>query len=243
MIKELNHKDRSIILNMKNTPNALKIKGYFLAYGCGRSFIRFFADEPGDIVIAVKDNTAYLYLADNDKAAYAAEFLCLITTCVVSDKIIPPLCDVLDEIGSIYQLPIKALENKRLANISDSIECGRIILEKVFPLVVNSTTYPIWFTDISHRIRHKISRMYTYEGICTATVFSNIGGLVYIVQLATLEEHRGKGYAAQLLCHIATEEKARTLIVLSQNAQSDKFYEKNKFEYIGEWYCYDWLQN
>ena len=238
MIKELNFKDRNLILQMENTASALRIKGLFLSYGIGRKFVRFYADECGEVVVGLKDKTAFLYLSSLDKMEEATEFCKLLTDNVLTDIKLEPMQNHLLEIGMTYTK--SNFDKPKIFDVCNEIEAGRVVLSKIFPRDVNSTTYPIWLTDISHRIRHDVSKIYTYKSACTGTSYAVIDGIIYLVQLGTLETHRNQGLATQLLNYIAYDQRAKSIVLLSQDKQSDKYYEKNGFEKIGEWYYYEW---
>ena len=60
-----------------------------------------------------------------------------------------------------------------------------------------------------------------------------------IDQLAVLPGSRGNGYAVRLLSHAAAMLQLKNgFLFESRDAQSDHFYEKNKFRRVGEWYAY-----
>lgn len=92
----------------------------------------------------------------------------------------------------------------------------------------------IWLTDLSHRIRHGISRLFIYGGACTATVLYDKGD-VFITQVATKEAARGKGLATSLLREIAslTEYRDKRVLLVCRNTKLD-FYTKVGFKRVGD---------
>lgn len=238
MIRELNFKDRELILQMENTPSALKIKALFMSYGMGRNFVHFYADECGGIVVALKDRAAYLYLNSLKKADEAVGFCKMLTDNILTDIRLEQLNTCLLDEGITYQKD--KFDKPKILDVCNEIEPARAVLSKVFPNDVNSTTYPIWFTDVSHRVRHDVSKIYTYKSACTGTSYSVIDGILYLSQLATLETHRNQGMATDLLNYMVYDQHAKSIVLLSQDKQSDGYYEKIGFEKIGEWYYYEW---
>lgn len=61
----------------------------------------------------------------------------------------------------------------------------------------------LWLTDLSHRIRHHVTRAYMYQSSCAAVDFET-PSTAYISNAATPPSDRGKGHAAKLL-HALTE--------------------------------------
>jgi len=236
MIKQLNYNDRKLIDNLDNSPNGIKIKALFQAYGMGRNFVKFYADENGGIVIGTLDGVATLYLKTEENSASAEEFLCLIANVVLTqDRLITS--NYKEEQGNIYvcdNFPQVTLEG-----VSEHLQVGYNVLSQVFPNSINTTTYPSWYTDHSHRVRHSVSKIYTYKDCCSVTAYCNIDGNLLLTQIGTLQKSRGQGIATSLIHHSATNQKnINQIIVLSQNEDSDKFYEKIGFCLFGNWYQY-----
>lgn len=238
MIRLLNYNDKALI--QKNTSrgaSALRIKALLKAYGMGRRFISFYGNEDGSILICVQDNFAVAYLKNKTYTQEVSEFLSLTVNSVLSDY---PLNLYKYKIrrGNTYVL--KKWDNVLLENVSNEIQTGYNLLSKVFTKSINSVTYNRWYTDLSHRVRHNMSKIYTYNNACSATAYLFNKGTVMITQLATLEQERGKGLARQLLFHIASDKpNTKEILLLSQSETSDKFYEKIGFIPMAKWYCYE----
>lgn len=236
---ELSYNKRAILDNLPCTPVGLRIRGLFAAYGCGRSFVRFFSDEQGRVIAAVKDGSVYMHLP-HDMTAHesdaASKLVRLLAAHVLTEQPLDGLAFQLDEQGRNFRFTVTGA--KPDITVSTTIESGRPIVEQAFPEAVNSTSFPMWYTDLSHRVRHEVSMIYTYDSCCTATAYATVNGVCLIVQLATLPDERGKGRAMQLMQYIAVEKQASALVLSSQNAVSDQFYCKHGFEDIGPWYYY-----
>lgn len=238
MISLITDDNRAIIENIAEvTPNTIKIKALLKAYGTGYDFVRFYADQSGDIAIALQDNSSTLYLKNAEDAKIAAEFLAMIANNVQAREQLV-LDGFTEEIGNTYIC--KNFTDIRLDSISNRIGDGYDVLCKTFPIAINPTTYEKWYTDLSHRVRHDVSKIYTYDGVCSATAYCKVDDMVMISQLGTLESARGKGIATKLLHHIATDlHPIGAIGLLSQDEVSDKFYERIGFELMEKWYYYE----
>lgn len=236
MISEVDFKNRHLILNTPSTPNTITIKAYMNAYGFGRSFIRFFADEQGEVVICQKDYKSYVYIGNEEKIEEATSFLMATATKICTEIKLPQIEHWFTKMGSEYFLANPPCEE--LVDVDNTIASAHTIISEVFPDAVGPITYSAWYTDLSHRVRHDVSSMYTIPEKCTATVFANDDGIVLISQLATSALHRKQGLANKLLAHICSVQKATGLSLYSANKISDVFYEKNGYEKTGEWYSY-----
>lgn len=237
MIRQIGVDDKHLIEGMELTPNALKILAIYKGYGFGRSFVKFYADEKGDIVFALKSNKAYLYLRDHSRHEEAAIFCRLIATSLLTEFPMETLTKT--EGGILFENA--NVSPKMLDGVTSDSEATFAVLCNVFPKTVNSTSYPMWHTDTSHMVRHGVSALYTVAGICSATVSINAGGSALITHLGTVSAHKKQGYASRLLSHIVGDQVAKKLVLFSQDLESDGFYDKNGYTRIGEWFFYDFV--
>ena len=84
-----------------------------------------------------------------------------------------------------------------------------------------------------------MSEICSLRGIATITLHYSEGGVLYPSHLATLPEFRGQGYARALIAHLAAlHPQADRVTLLSQDADSDQFYEHLGFSQTGEYYYY-----
>ncbi|HBH94174.1 MAG TPA: hypothetical protein DDX91_00355 [Ruminococcaceae bacterium] len=104
------------------------------------------------------------------------------------------------------------------------------ILKDGFP----DLSYEQWYTDISHKIRHGVSRVYVYGG-ATATVMSDMNGSVFIALLASKKEARGTGTAKKLLraLGVGFEKQGKESSVLCRE-ELIPFYRKAGFYECGK---------
>ena len=81
-------------------------------------------------------------------------------------------------------------------------------LMKMYEIVKASfgeTELDLWYADMSHRIRHEVSRSYIYKNAACACVDFIYEGAAYISQVAVLHDQRGNGYGRELLDMISCE--------------------------------------
>ncbi len=84
-----------------------------------------------------------------------------------------------------------------------------------------------WYLDMSHRIRHGVSRIYGLCGSALAVQY-NLNGEALISQVVTLPEKRGHGNASRLISAVCGELSKSKVFVLCENELVD-FYKKNGF--------------
>lgn len=104
------------------------------------------------------------------------------------------------------------------------------ILQEGFP---NLADYPMWLTDISHRVRHGVSQVLTYKNSTTLTLIFDRNDKVLVGQVATKAECRGSGYARDFLWWLAGWLNSRGKeAVLSALDIRISFYKEIGFEEI-----------
>ena len=80
-------------------------------------------------------------------------------------------------------------------------------LDEVFPVIKDGfpdVEYDGWYTDMSHRIRHGIAKVYLYNG-ATVTAAADMNGAVYLTLLASAKAARGTGAAKNMLRSLGTQ--------------------------------------
>lgn len=227
---------------------ALRIRALWRAYadylgtgGPGTEFPEFYANETGEIALCKEGNFAVLFCADTAHAGEAEGFLPLIADEVLADLPLS-LPGYKASSGGIY-----AMEQPRgelLRGVTEEIGAAYEILRSVFPDGINEQNRMQWHADLSHRIRHGMSRVFTLDGSCTGTLYFTEEGQLALSQLATLPSARGQGLARRMIGHIAAAVRAdgqafERMILMSQNAASDGFYEHIGFRRIGSYTIYE----
>ena len=74
-------------------------------------------------------------------------------------------------------------------------------LDQVFPIIKDGfpeVEHDGWYTDMSHKIRHGIAKVYLYNG-ATVTAAADMNGAVYLTLLASAKAARGTGAAKNML--------------------------------------------
>ena len=104
------------------------------------------------------------------------------------------------------------------------------ILKEGFP----DLDYESWYTDINHKIRHNVSKVYVYKG-ATATVMSDMNDSVFIALLASKKEARGTGAAKNLLRGLGAhfEKQGKEASILCRE-ELIPFYKKAGFYECGK---------
>ncbi len=210
MIKRANYPEE-----LKNLPEtgveAQKIRSLLLAYGTNYDFCRFFtaknlvlAQLNGDFIISNFGETDVEELSEFLNFNGFSEIFC-------SDK----LAQALEK-----RLEVKR-ESVNLMRFSGVPE--KKVLEKLTP----SDAYQIiktgfnfdfepWYLDMSHRVRHGISRIYGLDGAALVVQY-NLNGEAMISQVATLPEKRGNGCARRLISAVCAELNESKVFVLCEN--------------------------
>ncbi len=108
-------------------------------------------------------------------------------------------------------------------------------LDEVYSILKHgfNINYENWITDVSHRIRHGISKTVLYKNASTVTVLYDRDDIVFLTQVATLPECRGKGLATEMLREVSgrySKMGKRVLLVCRDKMQS--FYENVGYKRI-----------
>ena len=115
------------------------------------------------------------------------------------------------------------------------------ILSEGFP---NLLDYSVWLADTSHRIRHGISRVFTYKNSTTASIVYDIDDCVLVGQVATKISSRGSGYARAFLKWLATYlEKQNKTAFLNALDTRESFYREIGFKAYNSEYVLERIDN
>ena len=221
MIKRAKNPDE-----LKNLPEkgveAQKIRSLLLAYGIKYDFCRFFtaknlvlAQLNGDFVISDFGETDVGELAEFLNFSGFSEIFC-------SEKLGQGLGE---------QLCVKR-ENvnlMRFAGIPEKNEPENLTPSDAYQIIKTGFDFEFepWYLDMSHRVRHGVSRFYGLDGAALAVQY-NLNGEALISQVATLPDKRGKGYARRLVSAVCAELCESGIFVLCEDRLLG-FYEKIGF--------------
>ena len=236
MIQLLEHTSLESILHSKFRGwAAARIRASVQAYRESPALMRFYSNPSGGAQVALQDSFAVCCSAASADTEELAQFLPYIAASVLSDRPLPlerfPLTR-----GRVYS---SAVAPSLLPETTSDLQAGYEVLSQVFPAAINAESYSKWYADLSHRIRHGMSEICSLRGIATVTLHYREGGILYLSHLATLPEFRGKGHARSLIAHLAAlHPQADSVTLLSQDANSDRFYEHLGFSQTEEYYYY-----
>lgn len=92
-----------------------------------------------------------------------------------------------------------------------------------------------WYTDMSHRVRHEISKVYTYKcGVCASVDFKGSEN-AFISSIAVVPAMRGNGYGEKMLGYVARElKKSKLRGFLWADGNSEGYYNKLGFSVADE---------
>lgn len=256
MIYRLDYDREDYSNNIKpntNSPAYLRINGLYKAYGTKYKFIDFYTNSSNNLFVCVKENFADIYIGEDfDMEEYEElkDFLYLKCNEIQTEIPLNSInsIDVLTiATGNIYTSPICNRvsfidnSNKNLSISNEISDCYNVVKD-IFFNKIDEEHYQIWYTDLSHRVRHGMTITYTLTDgndlISTAMAYAYEEETVLISYLATKEKYRKQGYAKYLLNHIAKELNATKLVLQSQDKLSDNFYEKLGLIKYGEYYNY-----
>lgn len=112
----------------------------------------------------------------------------------------------------------------------NSCEISEISLSQAYEILKTSFdfNYEQWYLDMSHRIRHGISRLYGFNGSVLA-VQHDLCGEALLSQIATLPEQRGKGNASWLISAVCQKLSDSAVFLLCEDKNAG-FYERLGFK-------------
>ena len=87
--------------------------------------------------------------------------------------------------------------------------------------------FETWYPDMSHFVRHGVSKLYGLDGSALAVQF-DINGEALLSQISTLPEKRGQGCASSLISAVCAAMPYSEIYVLCEDKLKG-FYEKNGF--------------
>lgn len=237
MIRLLSEGDESLLDSLKEQDwAACRIRSLARGYGLTSPLLRIYAEEKGRAFLSYEKDFAVLFLRDSS-VKQEAEDLLMVTAGEVLSGTRLQLDGFQEKAGRVYKAG--RLRSERLDGIESGIRSAYSLLSSSFPELINETTYPEWYADLSHRIRHGMSKLYVLPSICTGTMQCRENGVVTVAQLAVAPERRGSGWGRKMLEHIAADNQPfERLVLLSRDEKSDDFYERIGFIRIGSWYYY-----
>ena len=211
---------------LKNLPEtgveALKIRSLLLAYGTNYDFCRFFTAKNlvlvqlnGDFIISNFGETDVEELSKFLNFNGFSEIFC-------SEQLGQVLENRLDVTRENVSL-------MRFAGVSEKNALEILKPAEAYQIIKTGFDFEFepWYLDMSHRVRHGVSRLYGLDGAALAVQY-NLNGEALISQVATLPEKRGKGCARRLISAVCAELHESEVFVLCEDRLLD-FYGKIGF--------------
>ncbi len=208
---------------------AQKIRALYSAYGADYEFCKFY--RQGDSFISALDGAFLLCEAENADYAELSQFLTMqgfaeLFCSEAAGKLINLQLDCRMELANLMQFQggnYNAEFDENLA-LSDVYA----ILREGFEIPFES-----WYLDMSHRVRHGVSRCCTLDGKAALAVQHSINGEALISQVSTLAAERGKGYAKRLVTAVSVSLAPAEVFVVCEDSLTS-FYEKCGFKAVGK---------
>lgn len=217
-----------------------KIRANYLAYGLGYDFCRFFAvtSENGKGTLSVCNGSGAFTGAGVIDFDELLEFL---EICGCESFEYPP---EYGEKGNAFWKPL----NRTLFEFSAHKKAsGRLDeaprLDDVYKIVSEgfpelSGCYAEWLADVSHRVRHNVSRVFLFEENAAAMRYWSIDGFSFYGQIAVSENARGKALGRRMLYLLAEKEnELGNKAQLFAKDHRKSFYKEIGFLPVGE----DWI--
>lgn len=223
-----------------DTEAAVKLAGWWKAYGFDRPFVRFWRTEQGGMLAAMGD--AFLAAVPPEDHEEAALFVHMQPEwrTLRSD---PVFAAALSAYGGMTTQTGQVM--RLLAPASDE-KASTPAAREVYPLLraVFGDTLPLfddWYVDVSHRLRHDCCRITgIYEAGALAAVAmttAECDTAALIGGVATRPESRGRGYAHRTVMALAgaLQRQGKAVWLSPKNAHVAALYTRWGFVPVGEW--------
>lgn len=176
---------------------AQKIRALFLAYGGGYDFCRFF--RHGGTFLAALDGSFVIAEQPGADIEELAQFLALhgFTDIFCSEYMGQALIPLLNaEFTPVSLMEYAGEKGGALPAECSPSEAWRVISSRF------AIPFEPWYLDMSHRVRHGISRCIS-DGRAALVIQHAINGEALISQVSVLPEYEGQGIAGALLRQVS----------------------------------------
>lgn len=220
---------------------AIKLAGWWTAYGPDRPFVRFWTTGQGGVLACMGDVAlAAVAPADYEEAAL---FLCMQpdVRLVRSDPAFMAAVAA-QRPGHIRTGMVMRLEGE-IPSVEPATEPSLRQAYALLLQVFGDTMPPfdIWYVDMSHRLRHGCGQMAgiavgdTLAAVAMTTAESPTAGLIGGV--ATHPDHRGQGYARRCVMTLAASlrRQGKAVWLSPKNDYAQALYTRWGFAPAGEW--------
>lgn len=206
---------------------AQKICALFNAYGTKYDFCRFYRQGnsyisvlDGSVVVCEDGACDYIELAYFVRMQGFSDIFC-------SETAGKKLANVLDSNCELVNLM------KFIGGTGGCDFDADVPLSDVFAIIREGfdIEFEPWYLDMSHRVRHGVTRCCIVDNKAALVVQHDINGEALISQVASLKAHRGEGYAKKLVTSVAASLAPSEVFVVCEDALVG-FYEKCGFELL-----------
>ena len=218
---------------------AVRIGSLALAYGANAPFLRFYADDEGNL-LSVMDGTAVAYVKCNAEewAVFITmnpEILCVHCSAALG-RILQETEEWQGREGSVLQYTGSPV--LEVANV-----CENPYLPQVHSLLSacfgEMASLNAWYPDVSHRMRHNCAKIATVLNgetvVSTAMTVAETTYAAVLGQVATHSDFRGRGYAQTCINSLISRCKGKTLYILPMTKYAHSLYEKIGFVRVADW--------
>ncbi len=224
MIKQIFEREDFSALPEKGL-EAQKIRALHSAYGAKYDFCRFY--RQGNSYISVLDGSFVICadsIADFDELA---DFLQMqgFSDIFCNEAVGKALSDRLG----------RGFDVVNLMKFSGGSVCAEFKVEPslsdVYKIISDGfdIAFEPWYLDMSHRVRHGISKCCVLDSKAALVIQHDINGEALLSQVATLKAHRGEGLAKKLVTSVAASLAPSEVYIVCEDALVG-FYEKCGFE-------------
>ncbi len=238
----------------ENSPYGSSIISYHEAYhGKKYDFLDFWIqrDESGNArCVFCKYYSTLIICGETHDFAELDEFVGMLDLSnIFCDSSLNLNCDMELRIGETMMC-------ESVGNMNFEIDGGFVIcrvssdfsqLKKIYDLLLRENSnksalsdYESYFLDISHRIRHGVSKVFAVRASCgeivsTAAVTAVSKNSSVIGCVATDSEYRNRGFASALVGYLTAKELSKKSRVFLHREREIRIYEKIGFKTVGYW--------
>lgn len=214
------------VLKDKNNVEELKIYALWLCYGTKYDFCRFYtADgavicgQGGSFVLSDHGECDFVEIANFFSMNGFSEIFCSEHAGKSLSENMRCTCD------TVHLMRFTGKGVPRETEDNTPLEEFYKILKTGFDI-----EFEPWYLDMSHRIRHGVTRTRRLGG-SVLVIQHELFGSALISQVATVPEERGKGGASRLISAVCAELSESEVFVICEDKLRG-FYEKNGFEKV-----------
>lgn len=222
----------------------MQIKALYESYKDYDNIISLYLQEDSDTLILIKDGYAIVCIGNSTKSKQRKELSDFLQSNAYSVfcKRKLQFKGFVRESGNVFLK--EKLAGEKTHNVITSAKEACDILSEVFPSYRSKDSKDALYCDMSHRIRHGVSKVYTIKEASTLTAYCKVKNDVLLCDVATLYKYRRQGLFKRLLFHMANDFGCLVNIhAASRTKESDKVYKKLRFTKKYKWYLYSKQEN